>query len=273
MPEMPEVETIVRRLRRSAPGRRVVDVWLSGLPLRREIPDSFRREVVGRVIRAVRRRGKYILFELEPRSYCLVHLGMSGRLFHLNAAGERPLHTHAVIRLSDSSELQFSDPRRFGLLAFHDVRRIGLIPEIRALGVDPLSDRFTPAWLFAKLTGCRRDVKAFLLDQRGIAGLGNIYVLEALFRAGIHPARRCDTLDAAEAARLAGAVRRVIRAAVRHRGTSFSDFMDSEGRRGEHQRFLRVFQREGETCIRCRAEIERIVQSGRSSFYCPRCQR
>jgi formamidopyrimidine-DNA glycosylase len=272
MPELPEVETIARKLRRAIAGKRIAAVRLSGLPLRRPVAGTLEASLRGRSVRRVLRRGKYLAVELEPRAYLLVHLGMSGRLFY-EAGGRAPEpHTHAVVRFSDASELRYRDPRRFGLIAFHACRTLREIPELRALGIDPLGARLTPEWLAGALARTRRDVKAFLLDQRRLAGLGNIYVCEALFRAGIHPARRCHTLDRGEAARLAAAVRAVLRAGVRNRGTTFSDFMDSDGEVGDNQRFLRVFQREGERCRRCRRPIERLRQGNRSSFFCPRCQ-
>jgi formamidopyrimidine-DNA glycosylase len=273
MPEMPEVETIVRGLRPAIVGRTVLSVELSGLPLRKPVAAGFAAQLKARRIRGVVRRGKYIILELDPKAFCVVHLGMSGRLFHLPATAPRTEHTHAVIGLSDGFQLQYRDHRRFGLLELHEVPRIGLIPGVRALGPEPLGSRFCADFLQARLRDSRQEIKAFLLDQRRVAGLGNIYVCEALFQAGIQPFRRCCSVTGEEAGRLAGAVRRVLRSAIRHRGTSFSDFMASDGRPGNNQKFLRVFQRAGEKCPRCRGTIERVPHGGRSSFYCPDCQR
>jgi formamidopyrimidine-DNA glycosylase len=272
MPELPEVETIARTLRRVIVGKRIASVRLSGLPLRRPLAGTLEASLRGRTVRRVLRRGQYLAVELEPRAYLVVHLGMSGRLFYEPCGSAPEIHTHAIVGFSDSSELRYRDPRRFGLISFHACRRLGDIPELRALGIDPLGSRLTAEWLAGRLEHTRREVKSFLLDQRLLAGLGNIYVCEALFRAGIHPARRCHTLARSDAVRLAAAVRAVLRAAVRNRGTTFSDFMDSNGEAGDNQRFLRVFQREGERCLRCRRPIERLRQANRSSFFCPRCQ-
>ena len=272
MPEMPEVETIARRLRRSLVGKRIAEVDLSGLPLRKPVEDSFRLQLPGRSIRGVRRRGKYLVIELEPPLFWLIHLGMSGRICFGSTTGQVEKHTQAVIRFSDASELHYNDHRRFGLLAVYEVHDLRQIPEIRRLGVDPLNRRFQAAWLLQQLARCRQEIKSFLLDQQKIAGLGNIYVCEALYRARIHPARRCYTLTLAEAGRLVRAIQKVLRIAIRHRGTSFSDFMDSDGQAGENQRYLRVFQREGKRCARCRTEILRLRQGNRSSFFCPLCQ-
>jgi formamidopyrimidine-DNA glycosylase len=272
MPEMPEVETIARTLRASILGKEIVDVRLSGLPLRRPVKDTLVGELAGRRIQRIHRRGKYLIAELQPRWYWLIHLGMAGRIVYDSAGLPLEPHTHAVIRFSDRTELRYTDHRRFGLMAAYGVPRLGLIPELQALGCDPLSSRFSEDWLWARLRSCKQEIKAFLLDQRKIAGLGNIYACEALFRARIHPTRRCHRLSREEARRLRAAIRWVLRTAIRHRGTSFSDYMDAGGRRGENQFHLRVFQRDGEKCRRCGARIVKLRQGNRSSFCCPRCQ-
>jgi formamidopyrimidine-DNA glycosylase len=272
MPEMPEVETIARKLRRVLPGKRIVDVELSGLPLRRPLQPTFAADLRGRTVARIERRGKYLVLHLEPKLFWLVHLGMSGRICWTRAAAAHEPHTHAVIRFADGSELHYRDHRRFGLLAAYERPRVSQIPELEALGVDPLGPRFTADFLWRQLRSSKTEIKSFLLDQKRIAGLGNIYVCEALFRAGVHPRRRCHRLTTREAARLVDAVRRVLRAAIRNRGTTFSDFMDSDGEAGSNQRFLRVFQREGRRCRRCGAPVERLRQGNRSSFFCPSCQ-
>jgi formamidopyrimidine-DNA glycosylase len=273
MPEMPEVETIARKLRKAVVGKRIAGVTLSGLPLRRPVGEEFAVTLTGRTIRGIRRRGKYLIAELEPRSFWLIHLGMSGRIVYTPLNSERKKHTHAVIQFTDRTELQYCDHRRFGLLSAYPVSRIREIPELKLLGKDPLSAGFSAGWLKPLLVKCTQEIKAFLLDQRRVAGLGNIYVCEVLFDAGIHPSRRCHTINDLEIARIVRGTRKVLRAAIRHRGTSFSDFMDSDGLPGDHQSFLRVFQREGEKCGRCRSIIRRMRQGNRSSFYCPRCQK
>lgn len=273
MPEMPEVETIARQLRRRIVGRAVREVRLSGKALRRPVEESFAGTLVGRRISRVHRRGKYLILELKPRAYFLIHLGMSGRVLHRSRAEDPAPHTHAIIQLSDGSLLSYQDPRRFGLLAAYEVRRICDIPELERLGKDPLSAAFDGEWLWPLISGSRCDIKAFLLDQRRIAGLGNIYVCEALFRARIHPARRCHRLSRKEVGSLVGAIRKVLRTAVRNQGTTFSDFTASDGEPGSNQRLLRVFQREGRKCRRCGALIRRLRQGNRSSYYCPGCQK
>jgi formamidopyrimidine-DNA glycosylase len=272
MPEMPEVETLARKLRATIIGKRVVEVRLSGLPLRKPIADSFALKLQSRTIHGIVRRGKYLIVEMEPKAYWVIHLGMTGRiLFHAQKSAATR-HTHAVVRFSDSTELEYRDHRRFGLLAAYEVRRLGLIPEIRALGIDPLRSCFNDQWLWPLLQKSEQEIKAFLLDQRKVAGLGNIYACESLFLARIHPTRRCFTLDSSETKRLTSAIKDVLKAAIRHNGTTFSDFMDSDGKAGDNQNYLLVFQREGRDCYCCRAPIQRMRQSNRSSFYCSQCQ-
>jgi formamidopyrimidine-DNA glycosylase len=272
MPEMPEVETLARKLRETVIGKRVAEVRLSGLPLRKPIAGSFASKLQGRTVRKIVRRGKYILAEMDPKAYWLIHLGMSGRLLYHKRENAGTKHTHAVIRFSDSTELEYRDHRRFGLLSAYEVQRPGLIPEIHSLGINPLCTGFDGKWLWPLLRSSQQEIKSFLLDQRRIAGLGNIYACESLFLAQIHPARRCFTLDLRKAAHLTGAIKKVLQAAIRHKGTSFSDFMDTDGNPGRNQNYLMVFQREGEACYRCRAPIQRVRQGNRSSFYCSNCQ-
>jgi formamidopyrimidine-DNA glycosylase len=273
MPEMPEVETIARRLRKKIVGKRISHVHLSGLALRRPLDGDFAGKLEGRIVRKIFRRGKYIVAQLEPRAFWLIHLGMSGRILYHVGPGAGARHTHVIVRFCDSTQLEYRDPRRFGLMAFYEVPRLSLVPEIRSLGKDPLDTGFDSSWLESQLKKSRQEIKSFLLDQRKIAGLGNIYVCESLFLARIHPQRRCFTLTSGETGRLVHAIREVLRNSIRRRGTSFSDFVDSDGNPGENQDYLMVFQRDGQECIRCKSPINRLVQGNRSTFYCCICQR
>ena len=272
MPELPEVETIARKLRRSIIGKRIAEIRLSGKSLRRPIPERLSSILRDRTIRTIHRRGKYLILEVEPRAFWLIHLGMSGRILYASQPIASRKHTHATIRFADGGELQFVDPRRFGLMDVYEVPGIDGVPEMQRLGRDPLGSGLDAGWLWPELTKSGRDLKAFMLDQHKIAGLGNIYVCEALFRARLHPARRCRSVGRKEAGVLVKAISEILQTAVGNRGTSFSDFIDSDGELGSHQNFLHVFQREGEKCRRCRAIIARIRQANRSTFYCPRCQ-
>ncbi len=273
MPELPEVETIARSLRRTIIGKRIAGVDLSGKPLRRPVAGNLPQALIDRTVWKVHRRGKYLILELEPRAFCLMHLGMSGRLFYRPASGQTLPHTHVILRFSDASELHFMDHRRFGLLTASEAPRLSLLPEITRLGPEPLGNALRADRLSCALLESRQQIKAFLLDQRRIAGLGNIYVCEALYRARIHPERRCCTISGQEACMLVQAIRQVVQSAIKRRGTTFSDFIDSDGSPGDNQNFLRVYQREGKKCRRCRATIRRLRQGNRSTFYCPGCQK
>jgi len=269
---MPEVETIARQLRKNIMGKRITEVRLSGLPLRKPISKTFAEILRGRRICKIHRRGKYIIVELEPRAFWLIHLGMSGRIFCRESDDAGTKHTHAIFRFSDATGLEYRDHRRFGMLEAYENMPLNRIPELQLLGKDPLSPGFSPEWLYSILQKKKQEIKALLLDQHWIAGLGNIYVCESLFWARIHPMRRCFTLTREESRRLVDAIRKVLRAAIRNRGTSFSDFMGADGNRGQNQDFLAVFQRTGLSCLRCQTPIERMKQGNRSSFYCPNCQ-
>ena len=210
MPEMPEIETIARKLRETIIGKRIQRVRLSGLPLRRPVAATFPAQVEGRRIRRIHRRGKYLVLELEPLSYCLIHLGMSGRIVVDGSGSQMEKHTQAVLCLSDGTELRYMDHRRFGLLAGYEVGRLSEIPEVEALGIDPLSARFREDRLWSEVRKSRQQIKSLLLDQQKIAGLGNIYADESLWVARIHPARRANTLAPCEAGGLHTAIVRVV---------------------------------------------------------------
>ena len=272
MPELPEVETVVRTLRPRLLGAGIRTVWTSGKGLRLARPVD--RGVLARVslaarITTVRRKGKYILIDLDRgRAGILVHLGMTGRL-RLQAATEaRAPHTHVVWLLTGGRELRFVDPRRFGWVAAS--RDVDSLPEVAGLGPDALAE-IGVSRLRDLLAASGTPLKSFLLDQKRIAGLGNIYVCEALFRARMHPrtpARRA----AGRAAQLLRAIQTVLRIAIANRGTTMRDFVDAEGRRGDNAAALLVYGREGKPCRVCGEPVRRSSDGGRSTFYCTRCQ-
>lgn len=276
MPELPEVETIVRGLGPVLTGRRVVGVWGSGLPLRlaRPVPiKSLQALCARRRITRVRRLGKYILLDLEADvaggAGVAIHLGMSGRLRVQATTEARAAHTHVVWKLDGGDELRFVDPRRFGWVGVGTP--LADLPELAALGPDPLT-HLDQGGLAALLAGVRAPIKAFLLDQRRIAGLGNIYVCEALHRAGIHPATPAGRLRRHASALLA-AVQQSLESGIANRGTSLRDYVDASGAPGDNFVALLVYGREGEPCRRCGTAIKRRVDAARSTFFCPRCQR
>ncbi|MBI2963996.1 MAG: bifunctional DNA-formamidopyrimidine glycosylase/DNA-(apurinic or apyrimidinic site) lyase [Deltaproteobacteria bacterium] len=270
MPELPEVETIRRGLERRLCGARVTRVEIREPRLRRRVDEAALRALVGRRVEAVGRRAKYLLADVGEGLCWLMHLGMSGRLL-LVPSGEPPgEHEHVRVEFDRAGSLRYRDPRRFGWMR---VARVEELDEIAGLGPEALGAEIGGAALRALLRGTRRDIKAALLDQRVIAGIGNIYANEILFRAGVRPTRRCPRLSGADLDRIARATAAVLGEAVARRGTSFSDYFDSDGLPGTFQDVLAVFDRRGEPCRRCATPIKRRAQGGRSSFYCPCCQR
>lgn len=273
MPELPEVETVVRTLRPRLLGATIAAVWSSGKSLRMARPidrAALARLSIASHIVAVRRKGKYILVDLQPeQAGILIHLGMSGRL-RLQAADEpRASHTHVVWSLADGSELRFVDPRRFGWVQASP--NVDALPEVAGLGPDALLE-MDASRLRASLAASAAPLKSFLLDQKRIAGLGNIYVCEALFRARLHP-RTPARAAAGRSAVLLRAIRAALRVALANRGTTMRDFVDAEGRSGDNAAALLVYGRAGDPCGVCGVAVRRSLDSGRSTFYCPHCQR
>jgi formamidopyrimidine-DNA glycosylase len=274
VPELPEVETIARDLRKTVPGRRVRGITSSGLPLRlgRAIDlTGMRRLAVGKRVLRIRRRGKYLLLDLEGRGEpgLLVHLGMSGRLTVARTGDPLLAHTHVRVDLGRGEELRFVDPRRFGWWA--PGQPVDALPEVAELGPDPLAE-LTVAELARRLASSRAPIKAFLLDQRRVAGLGNIYVCEALHLAGIDPHTPAARAGR-RAARLFDGIRHALESGIRTRGTTLRDYVDGWGSGGRNADALRVYGREGEPCPICSTAVRRRTDSGRSTFYCSRCQR
>ena len=281
MPELPEVET-VRRTLQPVIGYRVKDVWGSGRPLHmnKEVDlAGLRSAALGRTIRAVGRHGKYLLLEFSRSrtptvDTILVHLGMTGRLRVFPKTAPVAEHTHVIWRLTRGLELRYSDARRFGQVAAF--RRGGepSHPALEKLGVDPLTSPPTGSGIFDLAQKARKSMKAFLMDQRSIAGLGNIYVSEVLWSARLSPTAPANELSSASAQRLARAIRDVLTRALTHGGTTLRDFVAADGATGTHSDYLRVYGREGQRCLRrgCRSVIERVVLHGRATFSCPSCQ-
>jgi formamidopyrimidine-DNA glycosylase len=280
MPELPEVETVMRGLRARLEGHVIRRARINRADLRWPIPPDLERHLQGARVTGFRRRGKYILMRLGGGESVLLHLGMSGRVVLTPPGSNRPPppHEHLELDTDDGWRLGLVDPRRFGALdlvptAAEDAHRL-----LAGLGPEPLDPGFTPAVLSAALAGRRTPIKAALLDQRVVAGLGNIYVCEALFRAGISPLREARTVPGARARRLVPAIRDTLRAAIAAGGSSLRDYVQPDGELGYFQHAWKVYGREGKPCERCPGPpacpgIARIVQSGRSTFYCPRTQR
>lgn len=273
MPELPEVETIVRHLRETIITTDVEKVEPL-LPKVIHTPDpvDFVAQLTGKQITAVRRRGKYILISLSGNAVLVVHLRMTGQLVFEPQGGDYPKHTHLVLHLSDG-RLRFTDLRQFGRFWLVPETELHTVSGLRDLGVEPLSPGFKQKDFTAALGGRRGKIKALLLNQCFIAGMGNIYTDEALFRSRIHPERKANEISLHEAQGLYRAVKEVLKEGIAFGGTSVRDYVDGEGKEGRFQDMLRVYGRKGESCPRCGETIMRIKTAGRGTYFCPRCQR
>jgi len=273
VPELPEVET-VRRTLTPAIGATIRSVWTSGkrLHMQRRPPRKKLEALVGATITAIRRHGKYLLVDTDRPQSILVHLGMTGRFRIQNARSKRAPHTHLVLGLGRGRELRFSDPRRFGQIDVFVRAKERQHPALAVLGPDALDETIDLDRFLAEAKQRRTTLKAFVLDQGVIAGVGNIYASEALWRAGLRPTRRTKRLTRAGAQRLVEAIREVIDNALDNGGTTLSDFVDADGNAGENADYLWVYDRKGEPCPKCGRAIKRSVLQGRATYYCPTCQ-
>jgi formamidopyrimidine-DNA glycosylase len=271
VPELPEVETVVRELRPNLVGRRITATRAGKLNLRKPWRSEWARAITGRAIAAVTRRGKWIIIEVAEGPYLVVHLGMTGQFTVTPAEAPRRDHTHLVFGLDDGAELRFRDVRRFGsatLFAGRDELDASFVTA--GLGPEPFGlDR---AYWRESLAGTNRNLKAVLLDQTVVAGVGNIYADESLFHARLHPAHRGRDLALAEADRLRRSIAHILPDAIERRGSSIRDYIGGSGERGAYQNEFRVYGRTGEACLRCKTAIVRIRLAGRSTHFCPKCQ-
>lgn len=272
MPELPEVETVRRGLEPAIGGKTVERVVLTREGLRAPFPKDFSNQLEGKTIQTVRRRAKYLLFELSGKRTLIAHLGMTGRFTVMNKPPTTlEKHDHAVFYFTDGTALIFNDARRFGLMTLCDTAACEEHPLLAALGPEPLDNAFTPDYLAGRLSAKSAPVKVVLMDQAVVVGVGNIYASEALFRSHIHPA-----LPAKEAARsaeiLVSSIRDVLNDALASGGSSLRDFMSVGGETGYFQHQFQVYGREGEACVTCTAPLRKIVQGGRSTFFCGSCQ-
>jgi formamidopyrimidine-DNA glycosylase len=285
MPELPEVETIARQLRELVIGRRISGFESFWHRVAEPVPAAhFAARLHGREITGVGRRGKFVVLELDADEALIVSLRMTGKLLFRQQDAPDDTFVRAVIEFADGTVLRFSDTRKFGRMAIvdrADLAEVAERPRVRpgvplhqVLGIEPLTPRFTTRWLreFLQLRG-RSAIKPLLLDQRGIAGVGNIYDIEALWRSRIHPLRTAGSLRPDEVARLRAALRFVLRKGIRLGGASRRDYVDARGGQGRMQREFQVYDRAGEPCTRCGRAIVRTVVGGRGTFHCPRCQK
>ena len=283
MPELPEVETVRRGLAPAMEGARIARAQVNRPDLRWPFPDRMAERLTGARIERLRRRSKYILADLDRGETLLIHLGMSGRMtvsgdplgrfVHDHPQAEK--HDHVVFDMASGARVTFNDPRRFGAMDLMDTATCEAHPLLAAIGPEPLGNAFDQAYFTAAAKSRRSPIKSVLLDQKLVAGLGNIYVCEALFRAGIAPTRRADRVAEPRLAALVPIIRDVLTEAIAAGGSSLKDYRQADGELGYFQHSFDVYGREGEPCRTpgCGATIRRVVQSGRSSFYCPQCQR
>ena len=279
MPELPEVETVCRGLAPRLTGRRLARVSVRREGLRLPFPKGMAKRLTGRVVTAINRRAKYILMHLDDGGVVIAHLGMSGRMVISDAPAPPPgKHDHVVFETDDGAVVTFNDARRFGLMVMTTAADLAAHPLLASLGPEPLDAAFTPAVLSLALAGRRAPIKAALLDQAVVAGLGNIYVSEALFRAGIAPVREAYTVAGAGAAALVPAIKSVLTAAIAAGGSTLRDYVQSSGELGYFQHDFAVYGRTGEACPGCTCDpartggIVRLAQAGRSTYWCPRRQ-
>ena len=265
----------MRALCRSVRGRRILAAEIK-LPrlLVGSSPTSFKRKLRGARIDAVNRRGKYILIELDNQQVLLVHLRMTGKFLCIGADQPLPPYPHVVFYLDDDRRLVFCDMRQFGRMRLLPTQKLFALPQIETLAPEPLTDDFSLAYFLETLSKSRRSLKQLLLDQTRILGLGNIYASEALFLARISPLKPADSLSKKRALRLHEAIREILQEAIDAGSTLRIDLTDGNGSYfGTTERFWRVYERAGEPCVNCGTRIRRVVQSGRSTYFCPRCQR
>lgn len=271
MPELPEVETVCRGLRTKLLKRRIDSITYHRPNLRFVLPKKLPSLARGQRISNITRVSKYILIHLEKGDQILIHLGMSGRLFFQDSdTYKRDKHDHVVLAFDRGPLLIFNDTRRFGVLDYIAVGKSHKL--LDNVGIDPFDEALTPAWLHTQCTRRVIDIKAFLMNQKIIAGLGNIYISEALFSAAIKPTRIAKTVTLAECKKLVPAIRKVLEASLKAGGSSLRDYVQTDGELGFFQNKFKVYGREDMTCPRCKTEIVKITQAGRSTYFCSSCQ-
>jgi formamidopyrimidine-DNA glycosylase len=274
MPELPEVETVRRGLAGPLTGRRLLRVTQRRADLRWPLPERFAARLAGRRVERLERRAKYILAHLDDATVWLIHLGMSGRMYIAPGPAPPPgPHEHVTIETDDGAVVRYEDARRFGMMDLVPAARLHEHRLLAGLGPEPLGNGFNEIVLSQALTGRRTPIKAALLDQRVVAGLGNIYVSEALFRARISPRRLAASVAGVRAGRLVPAIRMVLEEAIAAGGSTLRDYVQTTGELGYFQHAFQVYDREGAPCIACTRPVRRIVQSGRASYFCGHCQR
>jgi formamidopyrimidine-DNA glycosylase len=270
VPELPEVETIVRGLQKAVSGTRITGLKLSDKKLRSKPVIDFSSNILNQVIKAVIRRGKYIIMALQDGGNIIIHLGMSGKLL-VGRDIKTSIHDHARIFLADGNNIVFNDPRRFGIIAY--TKHPADNPLLKNLGVEPLAKEFTHNQLADILIKRKAAIKSVLMNANLIVGIGNIYVCESLFYSGIHPQRLASTITKAEAAKLVSAIKVVLEEAIASGGSTLRDYVSSDGDVGGFQHKFAVYGRKDKPCLKCGSEIKILKIAGRSTYYCHSCQK
>lgn len=272
MPELPEVETVTRGLREKLLGKTLEGIETRREGLRYPFPAGL-EQLVGQRVLSMRRRSKFVLMDLSGGQTVLLHLGMSGRLTFPDAGAPVGKHDHISFYFEKGIELRLNDPRRFGVVDMHKTSELENNRHIKNLGLEPLSNNFTPDELYTILKNKRVPIKQAIMDGRLVVGVGNIYASEALFRAGIRPTIRASRLTKSKITKLHKAIQEVLREAIAAGGTSLRDYVQTDGTLGYFQHRFNVYGRTGEPCKACATPIKKMVQSGRAGFYCPVCQK
>jgi len=272
MPELPEVETIKSDLDSKLKGRRILKIKIKDLRvIKYPSPDVFRKKLKGDTFLNVQRRGKFLILNLKSGNTLLIHLGIAGWLEYLK---EKDLeYSRIIFELDNGWKLFYADTRLFGKVRLFSEKELKSFPPFQKLGPEPLSKNFSLEWFKKALSKHRVKIKPLLLNQNFIAGIGNIYAQESLFLAGIHPERKANRLKEKEIEKLYQAIKKVLNEAIRYRGTSVNTYVDTSGEEGSFQYRLKVYDREGEPCFRCKAPIKRRVIAQRGTYFCPRCQK
>ena len=277
MPELPEVESLRRILSRSAVGRTIVSSRIGKLPLRRRVVPDFGAQIAGRTIERISRRAKYLMFELSGDAIILAHLGMSGSITHrhgdFDAREFDAKHDHLEFALDDATRLVYNDPRRFGMVRLIARDELATIAELKGIGPEPLSADFNADYLAAQARGKKVAIKNLIMDQKIVAGVGNIYASEILFHAKVRPTRRAGRVKRAELELIVEFTSKILRAAIGSGGTTFRSYRDSRGKPGAFSKRLMVYGREDQPCYVCGTPVRNVVIGQRASFYCPKCQR
>lgn len=271
MPELPEVETVVRGLERQLPGRVVKTVAQTHLKLRVPLPDL--QVLVGATVLAVRRRAKFVLVDFSNKQTLLIHLGMSGRIVFTPPHTPPAKHDHVRLTFTKGDELRFNDPRRFGLMDICPTGAENKTPHLKTMGPEPFHPTFNSKYLHTKIKSKKTAIKPTIMESKLVVGVGNIYASEALFRAGINPTRAANKLSLAQCEKLVTCIQQTLQDAIQAGGTSLRDYVQTDGTLGYFQHQFNVYNREGQPCRVCGTPIKRIVQAARSTYFCPTCQK